>query len=79
MDVDDAVILTLALWAIICSVLVNAVDVYVTLLLIAILVVAEIAGSFIKPQTKQGLRPAIYFLLFVFCIIVAKKVMEVLS
>jgi|Deesub1362A_J573_1020465.scaffolds.fasta_scaffold00471_25 hypothetical protein len=79
MDVDDAVVLTLAVWVVITSLLVKTVDVYVTLLLIGLLVVAEVAGSFINPETKQGLKPAIYFLLFIFVVIVARKVMEVLS
>jgi|GEM_PF-969837 uncharacterized membrane protein len=78
MDVDDAVVLALAIWVFICSLLVKTVDVYVTLLLIGLLVVAEVAGNFIKPETKQGLKPAIYFLLFVFFVIVVKKVAEVL-
>lgn len=79
MDVDDAVVLTLAIWTVVCFIIVKAIDVYVTLLLIGLLVVAEVAGVFIKPETKQALKPSIYFLLFVFLIIVAKKVMEVLS
>jgi len=79
MDVDDAIVLTLAIWVVICSLMVKTVDVYVTLLLIGLLVVAEVAGNFIKPETKQGLKPAIYFLLFVFLVIVVRKVMEVLS
>ena len=79
MDVDDAIILTLAIWVFICTVMVKTIDVYVTLLLIGLLVVAEVAGNFIKPETKQGLKPAIYFLLFVFLVIVVKKVMEILS
>ncbi len=79
MDVDDAIILTLTIWVVICSLLVKTVDVYVTLLLIGLLIVAEVAGNFIKPETKQGIKPAIYFLLFVFFVIVVRKVMEVLS
>ena len=79
MDVDDAIILTLSIWVVICSLLVKTIDVYVTLLLIGLLVVAEVAGNFIKPETKQGLKPAIYFLLFVFLVIVVRKVMEILS
>ena len=79
MDVDDAIILTLAIWVAICSLLVKTIDVYVTLLLIGLLVVAEVAGIFIKPETNLGLKPAIYFLLFVFLVIVVRKVMEILS
>jgi len=78
-DVDDVIVLTLAIWVFICIIFVKTVDVFVTLLLIGLLIVAEVAGGFIKPETKQGLKPAIYFLLFVFLIIVAKKVIEVLS
>lgn len=79
MDVDDAILLTLAVWVVITSIIVETVDVYVTLLLIGLLVIAEVSGSFINPETKQGLKPAIYFLLFVFFIIVVKKVMDVLT
>ena len=78
MDVDDAILLTLAIWVVVCF-LSTSVDVYVTLLLIGLLVVAEVGGNFVKPETKQGLKPAIYFLLFVFLVIVVRKVMEVLS
>jgi len=78
-DVDDVIILTLAIWVFICTILVKTIDVYVTLLLIGLLVIAEVASNFIKPETKQGLKPAIYFLLFVFFVIVIRKVMEVLS
>jgi hypothetical protein len=56
--------------------LVKTVDVFITLLLIGLLVVAEVASSFIKPETKEGLKPAIYFLLFVFLMMVVRKVME---
>lgn len=79
MDVDDAIVLVIAVWVFIVTVLVRTVDVYVTLLLIGLLVVAEVGGYFINPDTKRGLNTAIYFLLFVFLIIVVRKVMEVLS
>ena len=79
MDVDDAIVLTLSVWVFICDVLVKTIDVYVTLLLIGLLIVSEVAGNFIKPETKQGLKPAIYFLLFIFSIIVVKKVIEILK
>lgn len=79
MDVDDAVVLTLAIWVAVTSILVKTVDVYVTLLLIGLLVVAEVAGSFINPETKKALKPSIEFLLLVFLLIVLKKIMEVLS
>ncbi len=79
MDVDDVIILTLAVWVFICTILVKTVDVYVTLLLIGLLVVSEVGGYFMNPETKRGLNSAIYFLLFVFLVIVVRKVMEVLG
>lgn len=79
MDVDDAVVLTLAIWVAVTSIVVKTVDVYVTLLLIGLLVVAEVAGGFISPQTKKALKPAIEFLVLVFLVIVLRKIMEVLS
>ena len=72
MDVDDAITLTLAIWVFLCTV-------FVTLLLIGLLVVAEVGGYFINPQTKKALNSAIYFLLFLFLIVVIRKVMEVLG
>ncbi|AGK61046.1 hypothetical protein Asulf_01045 [Archaeoglobus sulfaticallidus PM70-1] len=79
MDVDDIITLFLAIWVVILILAVKTVDVFITLLLIGLLVVAEVGGSFIKPETKEMLKPSIYFLLFLFMIIVAKKVIEVLS
>ena len=58
---------------------VSSVDVFITLLLIGLLVVAEVGGTFIRPEVKEGLRPVVYLLLFAFMVIVVKKVMEVLS
>jgi hypothetical protein len=79
MDTDDAILLTLAVWIVLCSILVGSTEVFVTLILIGLLVVAEVAGNFISPESKQLLKPAIYFLLFVFLIIVVRRVIEVLS
>jgi hypothetical protein len=39
----------------------------------------EVAGSFINPEIRKGLKPAIFFILFLFLIIIAKKVIEVVS
>jgi hypothetical protein len=78
-DVDDAIVLVIAVWVIISSLVAKSVDLYMTLLLIGLLVVSEVGWLFIKPEIRQALKPQIYFLLFVFMIIVARKVMEVLS
>jgi hypothetical protein len=79
MDVEDGIILIISAWAVISFSLIPSVEVYLTLLLIGLLVVMEVAGTFINPEVRKGLKPAIYFILFVFLIIIAKKVMEVTS
>lgn len=77
MDVDDEVVLTLAIWTVVSFLMVETVEIYVTLLLIGLLVVVEVAGSFINPETKKALEPSIGFLLLVFLVIVLRKVMEI--
>ena len=79
MDVDDAIILIISIWAVVSFSLINSIEIYLTLLLIGLLVIMEVAGSFINPEIRKGLKPAIFFILFVFLIIIAKKVMEVVS
>ena len=79
MDVEDTIILIISAWAVVSFSLIQRVEVYLTLLLIGLLVVMEVAGSFINPEVRKGLKPAIYFILFVFFIIIAKKVIEVTS
>ncbi len=79
MDVDDVIVLTLAVWAVVCMIFAKAIDVYVTLILIGLLVVAEVASFFIDPEIKARLNPLITFLLFIFAVIVVRKVMEILK
>lgn len=79
MDVEDTIILIISVWAVISFSLIQTVEVYLTVLLIGLLVIMEVAGSFINPEIRKGLKPAIYFILFLFLIIIAKKVLEVLS
>ncbi len=79
MDVGDTIILIISAWTVISFSLIRSVEVYLTVLLIGLLVVMEVAGSFINPEIRKGLKPAIYFILFVFLIIIAKKVIEVTS
>ncbi|MDI6810382.1 MAG: hypothetical protein QMD80_01650 [archaeon] len=79
MDVEDAIILIISAWTVISFSLIPSVEVYLTLLLIGLLVVMEVAGTFINPEVRKGLKPAIYFILFLFLIIIAKKVIEVTS
>ena len=79
MDVEDAIVLILATWAVISFSLIDSIEIYVTLLLIGLLVIMEVAGVFINPEIRKGLKPAIYFILFVFLIIIARKVLEILG
>jgi len=78
-DVEDAVVMTLAVWAVLGFLAVESVEIYVTLLLIGVLAVTEVAGNFMKPEIKSDLKPTIGFLLLVFSIIVLEKASEVLS
>jgi len=79
MDVDDIIILVISFWAIVSFSLIKSIEIYLTLLLIGLLVIMEVAASFINPEIRKGLKPAIFFILFVFLIIIAKKVIEVVS
>lgn len=75
MDVDDAVVLVIAIWVTISSLIAKSVDLHITLLLIGLLVVSEVGWLFIKPEIRQALRFQTYILMFVFVIIVARKIM----
>lgn len=79
MDVDDVLILVLTLWVVLCSTMVKTTDVFLTLMLIGLLVVMEVGGGYIKPEIKKGMKTVIYILLFIFLIVVARKVLEVLG
>lgn len=79
MDVEDTIILVISVWTVVSFSLIQTVEVYLTLLLICLLVIMEVGGIFINPEIRSGLKPAIFFILFVFVIIVAKKVLGVLS
>lgn len=79
MDVEDTIILVISVWTVVSFSLIQTVEVYLTLLLICLLVIMEVGGVFINPEIRGGLKPAIFFILFVFVIIVAKKVLGVLS
>ncbi len=79
MDVEDIIVLIISAWAVLSFSLIKSIEVYLTLLLIGLLVIMEVGGSFINPEIRKGLKPPIYFILFVFFIIIAKKVIEVTS
>jgi len=77
-DIDDVIIISLTLWVILCSLFIHSVEIYVTLLLIGLLVITVICDDFINPKSKQNLKILIYILLFIFMIIVVKKIINIL-
>ncbi|WP_297480372.1 hypothetical protein [Thermococcus sp.] len=79
MDVEDYMLLFLALWAIASAILTKSVDVFLTLSLIGLLVTLEVGNLFLNREQKEGMKPLVELLVLIFTIIVLKKVYEVLS
>lgn len=79
MDVEDYMLLFLALWILLSAVLVGSVDVFLTLTLIGILITLEVGSLFLDREQKEGMKPLVELLILLFTIIVLKKVYEVLS
>ncbi|MDK2795569.1 MAG: hypothetical protein PWQ58_768 [Archaeoglobaceae archaeon] len=79
MDVDDAIVLFLGVWTVLSIFFAKSFDLFITLLLISVLIVLEVAGPFIRPEAKQVLKMMAYFMLAIFLIVVIRKAMEVLS
>jgi len=78
LDVDDLILLTISLWLYMCLVLVKSTELFVTLLLIWLLVVFEVANLYIHPDVRVNLKLVIYVLLTAFAVIVIRKVMNIL-
>lgn len=79
MDVEDYMLLFLALWILLSAVLVGSVDVFLTLTLIGILITLEVGNLFLDREQKEGMKPLVELLILLFTLIVLKKVYEVLS
>ncbi|WP_297467979.1 hypothetical protein [Thermococcus sp.] len=79
MDVEDYMLLFLALWVIASAILTKSVDVFLTLSLIGLLVTLEVGNLFLNREQKEGMKPLVELLILLFTIIVLKKVYEVLS
>ncbi|MEM2726761.1 MAG: hypothetical protein QXV61_00695 [Archaeoglobaceae archaeon] len=79
MDVKEILILSLTLWAVICSLATTSVEIFITLLLIGTLIIYEIGGYYIPREVKNTLSPVVYIMLLAFSLIVIKKAMEVLK
>jgi len=79
MDVEDYMLLFLAVWILLSAILVGSVDVFLTLTLIGILITLEVGSLFLNREQKEGTKPLVELLILLFTLIVLKKVYEVLS
>ncbi|WP_297502985.1 hypothetical protein [Thermococcus sp.] len=79
MDVEDYMLLFLAVWILLSAIIVGSVDVFLTLTLIGILITLEVGGLFLDREQKEGMKPLVELLILLFTLIVLKKVYEVLS
>ncbi|KUH34441.1 hypothetical protein APY94_02065 [Thermococcus celericrescens] len=79
MDVEDGVVLFISLWILTSALAVKSVDVFITLTLIGLLVTLEVGGLFLSREKKEEIKPIVELLIFMFALIVLKKVYEVLS
>ncbi|NJE00419.1 hypothetical protein [Thermococcus sp. JdF3] len=79
MDVEDGVVLFISLWILTSALAVKSVDVFITLTLIGLLVTLEVGGLFLSREKKGEIKPIVELLIFMFALIVLKKVYEVLS
>ncbi|WP_018154790.1 MULTISPECIES: hypothetical protein [Methanothermococcus] len=61
------------------SIFVRAIDLYVTLLLIAFLIGYELFRPYFSKRTQEKLEVIVYLGIIIFIIIVFKKVMEILG
>lgn len=78
MDLEEITILSLSIWAVICLLLSNSFEIFITLLLIGTLIFYELGRNFMRKDVKRALQPLIYMMLLAFTIFVVKRAMEVL-
>jgi len=78
-DVEDAILLFISIWILSSAILAGSTEVFLVLVLIGLLITLEISGFFLDESRKGQLKPIIQLLLFIFTIIVLRKVYEVLK
>jgi predicted neutral ceramidase superfamily lipid hydrolase len=78
MDVEEIVALSIALFVVLCFVLVESTEIFAVLLLICLAASLQLSGFFIPREAKVVLKSLVYLLLIVFIGIVVKKALEVL-
>ena len=79
MDVDSAIILFLAIWAILDALLAPSPDIFLTILLIGTLIALELGDFFMRKESKDALKSVAYLLLIIFAVMVIKKIAEVIQ
>ena len=80
MKVENLILLVIGVWVVLASLIAKGnLEMYITLLLIGLLVVSEVSGFFLSSEIRDSLIPYIYFGLFIFTIIVIKRVIQILG
>ena len=79
MDVEELIVLSIAIFIVLCFVFVDSTDIFLILLLLCLLTSLELAGVFIPRETKGIFKNLIYLLLIAFIFIVVRKALEVLK
>jgi len=79
MDVEELIVLSIAIFIVLCFIFVESTEVFLVLLLLCLLASFELAGFFIPKEAKSVLKSMIYLLLIAFIFIVVKKALEVLK
>ncbi|WP_456443381.1 hypothetical protein [Thermococcus sp.] len=79
MDVEDYLLLFLAVWLFLSAVFAGSVDVFLTLALIGLLITIEVGSLFMGREQKKNLKPLVELLLLLFTLVVLKKIYTILS
>ncbi|MDG6225433.1 MAG: hypothetical protein QCI82_07960 [Candidatus Thermoplasmatota archaeon] len=75
----NRLLIALSIWMAICLVFVNSLEVFFVLVLLGILVIREMTDSFMPDPVKDRVNFFIYTFLFIFSLIVMRKVYVILS
>ncbi len=78
MDVEEIIVLFIAIFTALCFTFVESTEIFLVLLLIFFAATLEIAGVLIPKSSKEILKSLIYLLLIFFIGIVVKRALEVL-
>lgn len=76
---ETRIIIPLAIWMVICLLFVTSLEVFFVMMLLGILVIRELTDMYTTGPLKDRLNFFIYTFLFIFAIIVMRKVLEILE